>query len=109
MHGLKSIFASLALAFSLGSPSPAVAQDWPTQPVRIVVPYPPGGVADAMARKIAEKLAEKWKQAVVIDNRPGASEIIAVTSVIRSKPDGYTILLATPPGIETNAFLFSKL
>lgn len=107
--------ASLALAIplflaSIGLIQPAAAQDWPRLPVRIVVPYPAGaGAADTLARKLGERLAQKWHQPVLIDNRPGAVEILAATAVAHAKPDGYTLLLSTDAALETNQFLFSKL
>jgi tripartite-type tricarboxylate transporter receptor subunit TctC len=110
MKTVKFIYAIFAL-LSLGSmQQPAQAQDWPKRPVRIVVPYPPGaGAADLLARKLGEKLAQKWKQPVIIDNKTGAVEIIAATDVAHAKPDGYTLLMSTEAALETNQFLYSKL
>lgn len=99
-------FLALSAAFS---GLPAAAQEWPAQPVTIVVPYAPGGAVDIMARALSEKLTARWKQPVVVENRSGAAEVIAATSVARAKPDGYTLFLATEVGLETNPFLFSKL
>ncbi|MFJ1258521.1 Bug family tripartite tricarboxylate transporter substrate binding protein [Cupriavidus sp. CuC1] len=107
--GAKLAFAAFSLML-LWAAHPAVAQGWPKQPVRLVVPYPAGsGAGDIMARRLAEKLAEKWKQPVIVDNQPGAAEIIAATRVARSSPDGYTLFLATEGALQTNPFLFSKL
>ena len=89
--------------------SAAYAQEWPNQPVTIVVPYPPGGAADIMARRLSERLATRWRQPVVVENRAGGNEIIGAISVIKARPDGYTLLFATEVGLETNAFLYSKL
>ena len=97
---------SVALLFV--STQPVGAQDWPNQQVRIVVPYPPGGGADLIARKLADKLTEAWKHPVIIDNKPGAGEIIATSEVIRAKPDGYTLLFATETQ-QMNPFLYAKL
>jgi tripartite-type tricarboxylate transporter receptor subunit TctC len=109
MQAARRVAATLFLAL-LSMVAPATAQDWPKRPVRIVVPYPAGGGAgDVIARRLGEKLSEKWKQPVVIDNKPGASEIIGATTVTQAKPDGYTLLLATEGALQTNAFLFSKL
>lgn len=72
------------------------------------MPYPPGGGADLLARKLAEKLAEGWKQSVIIDNKPSAGEIVGTSEVIRSKSDGYTLLFATETQ-QTNPFLYLKL
>lgn len=107
--GAKLAFAAFSLTL-LGATHPVVAQEWPKQPVRLVVPYPAGsGAGDIVARKLAEKLAAKWKQPVIVDNQPGAAEIIGATRVAQSRPDGYTLLLATEGALQTNPFLFSKL
>ena len=71
----------------------ALAQDYPNRPVRIVVPFAPGGSADVYARFLATKLQESWNQSFVIDNRPGAGSIIGTDAVAKSAPDGYTLLL----------------
>ena len=77
-------------------PHPALrAQPFPAKPIRIIVPYPPGGGVDIMARLVASKLPEKIGQQVIVDNRPGAGGVIGVEAVVRSAPDGYTILFAT--------------
>ncbi len=71
-----------------------VAQDnWPSRPVRLVVPFPPGGAADAVARIVSDKLGKELGQPVVIDNRPGGATTIASTFVARAAPDGYTLYL----------------
>lgn len=98
-----------ALAMLQLSSMSAMAQEWPAQPVTIVVPYAPGGAVDIMARALAEKLTTRWKQPVLVDNRTGAAEVIAANSVARARPDGYTLFLATEVGLETNPWLFSKL
>ena len=98
-----------ALCIALSAATSAHAQDWPKQPVRLVVPYAPGGAVDLMARALSERLAVRWKQPVVVENRAGASEVIAATYVKGAAPDGYTLFLATEVGLETNPFLFSKL
>ncbi|MBA3505053.1 MAG: tripartite tricarboxylate transporter substrate binding protein, partial [Betaproteobacteria bacterium] len=69
----------------------ALAQSWPTKPVRIVVAYPPGGGIDVMARQLAEKLTATWGQPVVVENKPGANTISATDSVAKSEPDGHTV------------------
>jgi tripartite-type tricarboxylate transporter receptor subunit TctC len=74
----------------------AAAQPFPSQPVKIVVPFPPGGSADVLARILQPKLAEIWKQPVLIENKPGASANIGAAFVAKSPPDGTTMLLATP-------------
>jgi tripartite-type tricarboxylate transporter receptor subunit TctC len=72
----------------------AVAQTYPERAVRVLVGYPPGGGTDLVARLIAQPLSERWKQPVIVDNRPGANAIIATEAVVKAKPDGYTLLMA---------------
>lgn len=69
---------------------------YPNRPVRIVVPYAPGGGADILARAIGEQLGEAWRQPVVVENRPGAGGSVGTESVARAQPDGYTLLMASP-------------
>ena len=72
----------------------ALAQSFPERPVRILVGYPPGGGTDLVARLVAQPLGERWKQPVIVENRPGAAAIIATEAVVKAKPDGYTLLMA---------------
>lgn len=81
----------------LAVPGFALAQSWPAKPVRLVVPFPPGGLIDTMARLISTRLAQELGQAVVIDNKPGAGGNLGAAEVARSTPDGYTLLMASPP------------
>src|SRR5262245_8723796 len=90
----------LTLVFSLALASAAFAQTFPLQssqarPVRIVVPFPPGGGADALARLMAPKLAEIWKEPVAVENRPGASGHIGADFVAQSPGDGATLLMSS--------------
>jgi tripartite-type tricarboxylate transporter receptor subunit TctC len=82
--------AALALAFA----GAAFAQSWPSKPVKIIVPYPPGGTSDILARAVGQKLSEEWKQPVVVENKPGATGNIGADLVAKSPADGYTVLLA---------------
>ena len=81
------------LALALLLPCLAFAQAYPARPVRIIVPYPPGGATDVMARTVAQKLNESWQQAVVVENKPGASGSVGSEIVAKSVPDGYTLLV----------------
>ncbi len=86
----------------------AWAQAYPAKPIRIVVPFPAGGTSDILSRAIGQKLTEEWKQPVIVDNRPGASANIGAEIVVKSPPDGYTLLAAST--IHTiNPSLYSKL
>ena len=75
----------------------AYAQAWPQKPVRIIVPFAPGGASDLMPRLVGEKLAAMWGQPVVIENRPGAAGNIGMEAGAKSPPDGYTLLSAPMP------------
>ncbi len=72
-------------------------QAYPSKPIRFIVPFPPGGSTDPMARMVAEKLAERWGRPVIVENRPGGNTIIGTEAAAKAPPDGYTILLASPP------------
>ena len=89
--------------------SPATAQAFPSQPVKILVPYPPGGGVDTMARAIVERLAQSWGKPVIVENKPGGSTIIGAEFVANATPDGHTLLMTTDSTITSNPFLFKKL
>jgi len=99
------------VALALGVPLIALAQvgAYPTKPVRIIVPFAAGGVADALPRVVGEKLSQKWGQAVIVDNKPGASGNIGMAEGARAAPDGYTLLLAPAGNLTVNPTLFPKL
>ena len=84
------------------------AQAWPSRFVRLVVPFPPGGGTDAIARVVSGKLSEQWGQQLVIENKGGANTNIGTEAVARAEPDGYTMLIQSMP-IAVNRFLFSTL
>lgn len=85
------------------------AQTYPSKPIHIVVPFPPGGVADLVTRTVAQKVAENVKQPVVVENKAGASAIIGSEYVARAAPDGYTLLLANLPVMAINELQYTDL
>jgi len=100
---------AVCLGATLAFCAAATAQDYPAKPVRIVVQYQPGGSADALARLVAEGLAPRLGQPVVVDNRSGAGGIIGTDHVAKSAPDGYTLLLTVPGPVTANLALYKKL
>ena len=103
------LLALAALAFATLAPTaPAHAQDYPTRPVKIIVPFSPGGAVDGPTRIVAQKLSERLGHQVVVENKPGAGATLGASEVAKSTPDGYTLLLAS----QTNAIsatLYPKL
>jgi tripartite-type tricarboxylate transporter receptor subunit TctC len=87
----------------------AMAQAYPAKPVKIIVPFTAGGLADALARGIAQELSREWSQPVVVENRPGANTIIAAEATAKSPADGYTLLMANDPTLSSNQYLYSRL
>ena len=109
---MTSPLAAIALAATLCAQS-AQAQEpasaWPSKPVRIIVPFPAGGTADLMPRFISERLAAKWGQPFVVENRAGAAGNIGAEAVYKADPDGYTLLSVPPPPLVINQSLYAKL
>lgn len=95
--------AAMAVAATL---APALAQDYPTHPVKIVSPYPPGGTTDILARLLSPKLSAALGQPVVVDNKAGASGNIGTEFVARANPDGYTLLMGNNTGVVINRNLY---
>src|SRR5437660_12757070 len=94
MRVVIALLAALVLA-STARASSADAQDYPSRPVRIIVPYAPGGVTDIAARLVGQKLTDALRQSFIVENRPGGNGFIAVTATARAAPDGYTLLATT--------------
>jgi tripartite-type tricarboxylate transporter receptor subunit TctC len=86
---------ALLLGITLAAPAAAQVQDYPNKPIRLIVPYPPGGGNDTLARLFGAKLTEAFGQQIIVDNRPGAGTIIGTQLAARAVPDGYTILLSS--------------
>jgi tripartite-type tricarboxylate transporter receptor subunit TctC len=100
--------ALVALGLLALSPR-ATAQDYPSRPVTIIVPYTPGGSTEILARLVGQKLEERLKKSVVIENKPGAGTVIGSNMVAKSEPDGYTLLMATPTPMAINFTLHKQL
>lgn len=105
----KTIVELMLLGAVLAFGAAARAQDYPSKPIRIIVPNPPGGGNDLAARLVAERLREKWGQPVVVDNRAGASGRIGAEIVAAAPPDGYTLLVTAPASLVINKSLYAKL
>jgi tripartite-type tricarboxylate transporter receptor subunit TctC len=96
------------LAWPLLTAGALAQQDYPTRPIRIVVPSSPGGGTDILARQIAQKLTERWGQQVIVDNRPGAGQMIGIELVAKAAPDGYTLVMTATP-LALNTVLYKKV
>lgn len=109
------VLAISAITFACLSPaqsqpaSTAQAAAYPNKPIRIVVPYPPGGGIDTMSRVIGNQLSQRWGQPVIVDNKPGAGTIVAAENVAKSAPDGYTLMITTDATVTINQHLYAKL
>src|SRR5687767_3323798 len=102
----SSAVAAIVLGIAVASPATAAeAERYPVKPIRIVVPFTPGGSNDLLGRVIAQKFTEAWGQPAIIDNRPGGGSTIGIEVVVRAAPDGYT-LLTTSAGIAINVSLY---
>ena len=97
------------LLFALALPLALHAQDYPSRPVRIVVPFQPGGGSDTLGRLLAEKLTARWGQPVVVENRAGAGGNLGAGFVAQSSPDGHTLLLSSPGPVVINQSLYKSL
>jgi tripartite-type tricarboxylate transporter receptor subunit TctC len=102
------VLAALALPLA-GFPLPAVAQAFPAKPVKLVVPFPPGGSLDNIGRLLAQKLTEAWGQQVVVENRPGAGGNVGADAVAKSPADGYTVVMGALSTHAVNPSLYPKM
>jgi tripartite-type tricarboxylate transporter receptor subunit TctC len=109
MESLMMRVFAVALLLAIAGAAPASAQDYPTRPIRVLVPYAPGGISDIAARIIGGKLGEAWGQQVLVENRPGGSGFIAMEATARAAPDGYTLVLCTVGDVAINPSLFKTM
>lgn len=107
LNRIQAVLAA-ALAAALFSAA-AFGQAFPNKPVRIVIPFPAGGLSDVLIRGLGQELTKTWGQQVIAENRPGANTIIASEVVAKSPPDGYTIYMATDAALSSNQYLYNKL
>ena len=105
---IKSVQTLLLAALAISAPLPGAAQDYPARTVTLVVPYPPGGGVDVLARVVADKLSGALGQQVIVDNRVGGSGLVGTRAVIRSAPDGYTLFLGHTGSISINPSLYAN-
>ncbi|MEO6017675.1 MAG: tripartite tricarboxylate transporter substrate binding protein [Polaromonas sp.] len=106
LHRRHLLGASLALGLGGAHAQPA---GWPSRPIRLVVPYPPGGSSDIIARAIAQPLSEALKQSVIVDNKAGANGNLGADYVAKSAPDGYTLLLCDTGALAISPSVYTKL
>ena len=102
---VRIVFFSLFIGFTLS----AFAQTYPDKTVRLIVPFPPGGATDVVARALSAKLSPNWKQQLIVENKPGAGGNIGADLVAKSSSDGYTILLSSPAEVAINPSLYSRM
>ena len=105
MRGWVAVLAAMLLALAAG---PAAAEDYPSRPITLIVPYPPGGGVDAMARIVADKLSLALGQQVIVDNRGGGGGNIGTRAAAKAAPDGYTLLLGHSGTISINPSLYAN-
>ena len=105
----RALILSFLLTLASGAQAQTPAQNWPDRPVRFIVTQAAGGTPDIIARLIGEKLGKALGQQVVVENRPGAGNVIGAQAVARAEPDGYTLLFATAAALVTNPHTFKSL
>ena len=105
MHRLHVLLIALALALT---PSVGLSQAYPNKPVKVIVTFPPGGTPDIYGRVLSQELSNLWKQAVIVENKAGASGTIGTDFVAKAMPDGYTLLFAADASVTIAPLLYSK-
>ena len=101
--------AALSLVCAMLSTAPVQAQTWPDKPVRVVVPAPPGSSLDIIVRTLGDKLKDRWKQPLVVDNKPGAGGMLGMDAVAKAPPDGYTLGIGFNGPIAFGPFMYKKM
>ncbi len=109
MAGIKCLMVSLGVVAAVLASLPAMAQGYPNKPIRIIVPFAPGGGSDSVARIISERLAKEWGPPVIIENRAGAGGSIGAEFVAKSTADGYTLLVTDASAVTINPHVYPKL
>ena len=107
---MKAVFKLLACVLAVSAVAPALAEDaYPSKPIRIIVPFPPGGGTDIVSRTVAAKLTESWKVPVIVENRAGGNTLIGAEAAAKSAPDGYTLFVPIDSTLAMNQSLYAKL
>ena len=106
MRQVTLVLAAVVCALAAGL---AAGQAYPTKPIRMIAPYPPGGTSDIVARIVGQKLIEAWGERVVVDNRPGASGSLGTEIAAQANADGYTMLIGSVAPIVLNPLFYPKI
>ena len=106
---MQKIILALILALVATALRPVAAQTYPAKPIRFIVPFPPGGGNDLIARELSQHLTESLGQPMVVDNRPGASTLIGAEAAAKASPDGYTLFMGNNSTLTINPHLYKKL
>jgi tripartite-type tricarboxylate transporter receptor subunit TctC len=111
MPSFRFAMTALAAVLAVAAPhaSAAAQSAFPSRTVKLIVPYPPGGGTDLLARALAQQLGQKWRQSVIVENVGGAGGNVGAEAVARAAPDGYTLLFASPGPIATNAYMYKTM
>ena len=109
LRTMRAALSSAIAAISFAAASSAFAQAYPDKPIRIIVPYAPGGFTDIVSRLVAKEMTQSLGQPVIVENKSGASTVIGAEYVSKATPDGYTLLMAVTTTLSTNPYLFKKL
>ena len=106
---LLVLLPTLLISLNVAAQTKAAPASYPNKPIRIIVPYPPGGTSDILARTVAQKMGEAWNTQIIVDNKPGANGNIGADLVAKSPPDGYTLLLADIGSLAISPSVYTTL